>query len=180
VLPSWYDVPNSNEHFSVSEAVMREQIETMLENYENGQVSRRAFVQTIAALVTAPVVLSSETPKSLFKAVNLNHVTLAVSDFGRTIDFYQSILGIKAYKQDEIGVFLGVGEHFIGIDLASKENVKVGIDHFCIGVENFDVDKARQTLAAKSIPTFTEFGSGVHFHDPDGNKVQISAPDYRG
>ena len=31
---------------------MREQIETMLEHYEKGQVSRRGFVQAIAALVT--------------------------------------------------------------------------------------------------------------------------------
>ena len=26
---------------------------------------------------------------------------------------------------------------------------------------------------------FTEFGSGVYFYDPDGNKVQVSAPDYQ-
>lgn len=66
------------------------------------------------------------------------------------------------------------------MDLASKANEKIGIDHFCVGIDNFDVDKARRSLAAQSLETFTELGSGVYFHDPDGNKVQVSAPDYRG
>jgi len=42
---------------------------------------------------------------------------------------------LRVYKRDEIGFFLGVGEHFIGIDLASKAKEKVGIDQFCIAVE---------------------------------------------
>ena len=46
---------------------------------------------------------------------------------------------MRPYKPDEIGFFLVVGEHFIGVDLASKEKEKekekAGIDHFCMGVE---------------------------------------------
>ncbi len=87
---------------------------------------------------------------------------------------------MRPYKADDIGYFLGAGDHFVGVDLASKGNERIGIDHFCIGVENFDANKAKEILASKSIETFTEFGNGVHFRDPDGNKVQISAPDYRG
>jgi len=68
----------------------------------------------------------------------------------------------------------------VGVDLASAEKEKVGIDHFCIGVQDFNEKKAREALAKQSIETFTEFGRGVHLRDPDGNKVQISAPDYHG
>jgi hypothetical protein len=39
--------------------------------------------------------------------------------------------------------------------------------------------KARHSFAIQSLETFTEFGSGVYFYDPDGNKVQVFAPDYQ-
>lgn len=159
---------------------MREQIERILERYERGHVSRRAFVQAIGALVMMPVAVSAEPPKSLFTPVNLNHVTMAVSDLKRTRDFYESILGMKVYKQNGNGLFLGIGEHFVGADFAPKVNENVGIDHFCIGVEGFDEKNAKQVLAARSIETFTEGGRGVYFRDPNGIKVQISSPDYRG
>ena len=63
--------------------------------------------------------------------------------------------------------------------VASKAKEKVGIDHFCVGIDGFDADKAQHSLATQSPETFTEFGSGVYFYDPDGNKVQVSAPDYQ-
>ena len=64
----------------------------------------------------------------------------------------------------------------LGFASNAKENV--GIDHFCIGIEDFDPEKARRILAAQSIETFTELGTGVFFRDADGNKVQVSAPNY--
>lgn len=70
--------------------------------------------------------VSAEPTASLFKAVNLSHVTLAASNLERTREFYQSILGLTAYEQNEIGLFLDVGEHFNGVGLASKANEKGG------------------------------------------------------
>jgi hypothetical protein len=88
------------------------------------------------------------------------------------------VFGMPAFGQDENGLFLRVAEHCIGVDLASKAQEPVGIEHFCIGIEGFDPDKARKVLAAESIETFTELGTGVFFRDADGNKVQVSAPNY--
>jgi catechol 2,3-dioxygenase-like lactoylglutathione lyase family enzyme len=121
----------------------------------------------------------SSASTSVFQARNLNHVTLATSDLARSRDFYQHILGLPVLKQDGDGLVLGAGKQFIGVDLASKAKEKVGIDHFCVGIDGFDADKARHSLATQSLETFTEFGSGVYSYDPDGNKVQVSAPDYQ-
>jgi glutathione S-transferase fosA5 len=159
---------------------MLKEIEILLRNYESGRVSRRNFVSGLVAIFAAPAVIQGQAPKSVFKTRNLNHVTLATSDLARSRDFYERILGLPVLKQDEYGLFLGAGEQFIGVDLAVKANEKVVIDHFCVGIDNFDADKAKQSLAAQSLETFTELGSGVYFYDPDGNKVQVSAPDYRG
>ena len=157
---------------------MREQIEILLKEYEVGRVSRRVFVQSLAALAAAPALLSAQTKKPMFRAINLNHVTVATNDLNRTKEFYQRVFGTPAFGQDENGLFLRVGERCIGVDLASKAKENIGIDHFCIGIEGFDPDKARKALAAQSIETFTELGTGVYFRDPDGNKVQVSAPNY--
>jgi catechol 2,3-dioxygenase-like lactoylglutathione lyase family enzyme len=158
---------------------MRDQIQTILQHYEMGHVSRRDFVCGVAAILAAPTLLVARPPTSVFQARNLNHVTLATSDLARSRDFYQHILGLPVLKQDGDGLVLGAGKQFIGVDLASKAKEKVGIDHFCVGIDGFDADKARHSLATRSLETFTEFGSGVYFYDPDGNKVQVSAPDYQ-
>ena len=42
---------------------------------------------------------------------------------------------MRVYKRDEIEFLRGEDEHFIGIDLASKEKGNVSIDQFCIAVE---------------------------------------------
>jgi catechol 2,3-dioxygenase-like lactoylglutathione lyase family enzyme len=157
---------------------MRDKIEILLKEYEVGQVSRRVFVQSLAALVTAPTSPLAQTQKPIFRTINLNHVALATNDLNRTQEFYQRVFGMPAFGRDENGLFLRVGERCIGVDLASKAKENIGIDHFCIGIEGFDRERARKTLAAQSIETFTELGTGVFFRDPDGNKVQVSAPNY--
>ena len=157
---------------------MRDKIDSLLKQYELGRVSRRGFVQSLAAFLGTPALPSAETEKPLFRAVNLNHVALGTMDLNRTKDFYRRVFGMPAFGEDENGVFLRVGDRCIGVDLASNAKEAVGIDHFCIGIEAFDPGKARAILAAKSIETFTELGTGVFFRDPDGNKVQLSAPNY--
>lgn len=157
---------------------MQNTIEILLKEYEVGRVSRRAFVQSLAALVAAPALDSAQSKNSFFHAINLNHVTVATNDLNRTKDFYERVFGIPAFGRDENGLFLRVGERCIGVDLARNAKESVGIDHFCIGIKGLDAAKARQTLAAQSIETFTELGVGVYFRDPDGNKVQVSSPNY--
>lgn len=86
---------------------MREQIENLLRHYEGGHVSRRDFVCGLAAIFGASAsTVVARPPNAVFKARNLNHVTLATSDLDRSRDFYQRILGVTVLKQDELGLFL--------------------------------------------------------------------------
>lgn len=155
---------------------MESQLE-MLDANDKDCVSRRAFVESMTALLCSSIASRAETSNSpLFRAINLNHVTLAASDLERTRKFYESILGLKPYKQDKIGYFLAVGDRFVGVDPASPEKEKVGIDHFCIGVQDFNEKKAREALAKQSIETFTGFGRGVHLRDPTATKCRFRLP----
>jgi hypothetical protein len=131
-------VANPLETFT--EVTMREEIDAMLRNYERGKVSRRTVVQGLVALLATPSLPLTSPSTSVFRAKNLNHVTLAASNLERTRDFYERILGLSFHNLDEKGFFFGVGNQTIGVDLASSANEKVGIDHFCVGVDGFEAD----------------------------------------
>ena len=156
---------------------MQDHIERMLDSYEQGKVSRRDFVMSLAALAAFPSSLSSDQPKSTLKASNLNHVTLAVSDVKKSCLFYQRALGLSVLYEEEQSCNLAVGDRFLS--LAQYEHSGY-IDHFCLGVAGVSLDKAKQLLTEQSYRPFVEFEDQVYLHDPDGIKVQISLPDYKG
>ena len=65
-------------------------------------------------------------------------------------------------------LFLGASDH------------ESSIDHFCIGIDDYDPQATKQKLASLAINATIESGNQVYFRDPDGVKVQLSSPDYRG
>lgn len=156
---------------------MERTIDQMLSSYEQGEVSRREFVQALTALAAIPTALYREANAFVFKGRNLNHVTLSVSDVQRSRDFYHNLLGFPVIKQDEKGCNLAVGDRFISLYRYDKPGY---IDHFCIGIDGFSLETVKAALAQQGVNPTIEFGTQVYFRDPDGNRVQLSAADYKG
>ncbi len=156
---------------------MEKTVHQMLSSYEQGGVSRREFVQALAALAAIPTAVYRETNGSVFKGINLNHVTLSVSDVQRSRDFYQNLFGFSVIKQNEKECNLAVGDRFISLSRYDKPGY---IDHFCIGIDGFSLERAKAALAQEGVSPTIEFGTQVYFRDPDGNRVQLSATDYKG
>jgi catechol 2,3-dioxygenase-like lactoylglutathione lyase family enzyme len=156
---------------------MERTIHQMLSRYEQRRVSRREFVQALAALAAIPAAVYPETNTSVFQGVNLNHVTLSVSNVQRSRDFYQNLLGFPVLKQDTKGCSLAVGDRFMSLYRYDKPGY---IDHFCIGINGFSLERVKATLQDQGLNPTIEFGTQVYFHDPDGNRVQLSVPDYKG
>ena len=154
---------------------MHDGIDKMLESYE--RVSRRELVLALTALTALSASMSADQPKSVFKASNLNHVTLGVSDVKKSCAFYRRVFGLSVLYEDKDGCNLAVGDRFVS--LARYEHSGY-IDHFCLGVEGFSSDKAKQMLAEQFLNPFIEHETQVYFQDPDGIKVQISAANYKG
>ena len=77
---------------------MKQLLETMLDGYENGRVSRRHFIQGLVALgvggTAACEVLAGSAPEPLFTTRTINHVTIYVSDVARSKAFYQRLTGL--------------------------------------------------------------------------------------
>jgi catechol 2,3-dioxygenase-like lactoylglutathione lyase family enzyme len=162
---------------------MIESIEKLLAMYETGAIDRR---QLLGGLVAAALVTpaAAQPPESPFQGRVINHVTLSVSDVARSRKFYQKLLGAT-----DIGAppksgppklaDLRVGDSFIGLYPLGNSG---RIDHFSVGIDNYDSDKAMAHLQrhfAANEPSVVVPGGGaqneVYLKDPDGIKVQLSA-----
>lgn len=152
-------------------------IESMMESYESGRVSRRAFISCMAALLGAGQVspAAAEEKASLFTAVNTNHLALRVTDIGRSRDFYRRVLGMQIASEDASSCFLSMPTGFLTLFRRGTPS----LDHFCFGVENYDVEKAGQILKDAGLnPRRPQGTDRIYFDDPDGLEVQISAADH--
>jgi catechol 2,3-dioxygenase-like lactoylglutathione lyase family enzyme len=158
---------------------MIERMEQMLALYESGALDRRQFLHGLLALsVASPA--QTQTPKAAFRGRVINHVTLSVADVNRSRAFYQGLLGAMVINpQTNNGkppqsFDLRVGDSFIGLYPLGQPG---RIDHFCVGIENYDADKVlaqlKQTHAANRPHIAGD--KEVYLTDPDGIRLQLSA-----
>ena len=73
---------------------------------------------------------------------------------------------------------MGLGDSFLGLyDIEPAGQ----IHHFCVGVEDFDIEVQARELSALGVePRIRQDRPELYFADPDGITVQLSAPEYRG
>jgi catechol 2,3-dioxygenase-like lactoylglutathione lyase family enzyme len=148
---------------------MKSTISKMLEAYENGKVSRRGLIQGLALLAAG----SSTAQAAGFQGNSLNHISLQVSNLQRSTDFYQRVFACTVNKRDGNNQLM-FGKNFLVLR-EGKPAAKV--DHFAIGVDNFNKDSVTADLKTRGVTPIDQQGGGFGFHvlDPDGYPVQISA-----
>jgi len=71
-------------------------LETLLDNFERGRLTRRQLALSLAALVSGGHAAAQETG---LKAISINHVTVRVPDLHRTSQFYQEFFGMPLRQQ---------------------------------------------------------------------------------
>jgi catechol 2,3-dioxygenase-like lactoylglutathione lyase family enzyme len=178
---------------------MEHLVSELLQKFENGTVSRRTLIRTLAALVAAgsgPAAAQTP-PGGGFKTLRLDHISYQVRDYRQTRDFYGNLLGMpvegddgKAYCQLHFGELHRQGARarsFIGVNARATAGQPATaspgtIDHLAFTVENWDTDRVRTDLERRGLkPRLQAGGPGdtpnyVSFHvqDPDGLGIQIS------
>jgi catechol 2,3-dioxygenase-like lactoylglutathione lyase family enzyme len=125
----------------------------------------------------------------------IDHVVLRVTNMDRAIAFYADVLGCRVeHRQDALGlVHLRAGTSLIDlVDVAGKLGRMGGgaagatgrnMDHICLRIAAFDVDKITRELAAHGIvigETAQRFGStgeatSIYLTDPEGNGLELRA-----
>ena len=163
---------------------MKESINELVSQYESGKLTRRGLLGAIAFL-TAPNHLQAQT--SLFRARSLNHVNIRVEDLSRSEAFYTGVLGLPSVRE-VVGAGYALdfpGGGFISLcPLSSstcgvKQNPKKGdIDHFAVGIDNFDADRVEAELKNAGYAQVRNASTSVFVADPDGTMLQLSAAGY--
>ncbi len=157
-------------------------IESLVSRFESGRLDRRDLLRALAALCGATHVSGAQ---ETVRPAAINHVTLSVTNLGRSRAFYQGILQTEILGSVNEETDLSLGTGFVAL---MKTNRPVGIDHFCIGVEGYDPKRIGAALEAQGHkPRILTEALGVRFRvpqlyvrDPDGIPVQFSSPQYRG
>jgi catechol 2,3-dioxygenase-like lactoylglutathione lyase family enzyme len=158
---------------------MIDTIASLLTAYENGTFTRRQLLHALA-VVAAPAAAAAQAPTgSAMKGRLLHHVNVQVSDVAKSETFYRTLLGTPPSRvvqgPDNHGLDLPGG----GIIILQRSDTPGRIDHFCIGVENWNADRLRAATRSAGLDRVQgTAGDNFFVTDPDGLRVQVSAVDW--
>lgn len=165
----------------MEEQSMTNSIDHMLTQYGLGRITRRELLAALA-LLSAPVKLPAQ--DGLFKARSFNHLNIRVTDVARSEAFYRKMLGLPPARP-VVGAAFAIdfpGGGFLSLcplsvpTCGAKRNAQPGdIDHFGVGIENFDAVRVESQLKAAGSDKVLGAGTSVFVADPDGTMVQLSA-----
>ena len=162
----------------------------MLKDFENGKISRRQLIQSLA--VVAVAFHGQKTIGALtgsgFKTLSLDHISYQVTDYRRTRDFYAHLMGMTV--SDDNGTSQCVLQFGDSRLIARNRRQRRGeaappdpkptVDHISYAIEDWDTERVKAELERRGLnPRLDAGGSSpnyVSFHvaDPDGFDLQIS------
>ena len=121
------------------------------------------------------------------KVSGFDHIVICVDDVDRTLDFYESVLGMTRRAERPGKWSLHFGVHKISVQAVETvpdiaRNTLPGTANFCLLTEAPIADVVAR-LSAGNVKILDGPGErdgangpilSVYFHDPDGNLVEVS------
>ena len=98
--------------------------------------------------------------------------TVLVSDLERSATFYKSLFGLSVLSEDREHGILRLGAKRVMVSIR-KEQPYGTVDHFGVGVENFNKAAVAQTLTQRGLKPAENWQYGFYVKDPDGVNVQL-------
>jgi catechol 2,3-dioxygenase-like lactoylglutathione lyase family enzyme len=166
-------------------------------------LNRRSFLLALPAIALTPSLITAArgraTGRRALSTVALNHVELAVSDVGRSVEFYEAVLGtpVQARRGGATILRLGAGPQFMAIRAVGAGEAP-SLARMGLAVDGFDVDGVIAQLEDAGL-TFVEAppsepatliwtvdrGTGdgardLYLGDPNGLLVQVVDPSHCG
>lgn len=167
-------------------------ISRLLEQFEDGKVTRRQLIQGLAAAaLTAAGGGTAIAQTAGFRTLNLDHLSCEVTDYARTRDFYSGLMGMPVVNDNgkdscevHFGAAGGVGVRdrtMMSIHTA-QPTARKGIDHIAFKIDNWDTDRVKAELERRGLKARLAQGGALDtlnyvsltVQDPDGLGVQIS------
>ena len=158
---------------------MEHMIAKLLQDFENGKMSRRQLIQSLALAATAASAASAAGDGKGFKATAVNHISYGVADYARTRDFYSDLLGMKVAFDDGKQAGLEFGNparpDALYIRKTRLPDHKPLVDHFAFSIANFNKDAVEAELKRRGLNPKPDSDYAWTIQDPDGYTVQICA-----
>lgn len=173
-------------------------IANLLAAFEQGRIDRRQLVQRLVLAATggaitmaprglsaaeAPTETSEVVPARAFRTVGIDHISYAVSDYGRSRDFYADLMGWEVMQDDgERQAVMSMGDVGLMIVRNARQVPDEGptgvINHIAFSIADFDTDAVREDLQRRGLDPRRDQGGppgydSYHVLDPDGWDVQI-------
>src|SRR6185436_825252 len=171
-------------------------------------MTRRHLLKALPALALAPRAFAQAAAP--IRVRGINHVTLSVSDVKRSVDFYQGLFGMPVISRQGMtaNLQIGAGPQFLGV--SSAGSIAPNINHLCLGVDDFNVDRIEAALGQRGLTRSDAAGNAgggglgggpmrmrvrmrgpeaggardgtpeLYFSDPDGVVIQLQDPRYCG
>jgi len=151
-------------------------IEKLLHDFEQGKMTRRQLVQSLA--VTAAAASAVATPAvaaegKVLNATNINHISYQVADYTKTRDFYAGLFGMKVTEDDGKQCRLVFGNNIL---IARNRTPAPKVDHIAYTIANWDQEKEAMADEVKRRGIKIVQGdtkTSLHIKDPDGFEVQF-------
>jgi catechol 2,3-dioxygenase-like lactoylglutathione lyase family enzyme len=147
-------------------------ISDLLNRFEKGALSRRGLIQGLAMLTAGGAASLAPAQEAGLKGVKIDHISIQVTDLPRAVAFYEKIFGLTVMSEDKPNEISRLGAGKIIVSLHHKNPTGI-VDHFAIGVENFNKERVTQQLKALGITPEENLDAGFHIKDPEGMSVQI-------
>ena len=154
---------------------MEQLIAKLVQDFEQGRISRRQLIVSLALTAAAsgvrPVNAADGTK---LKASGIHHVSYQVADYGKSRDFYASLLGAPVSEDTGKQCVLTMGDlRFI------VRNGEAGrtplVDHIAYSFENWNQEAMVSELKRRGLSPQPEGENSLQLRDPDGYHVQLSA-----
>lgn len=175
----------------------------LLKQFEDGKMTRRQLIQSLALAAPAASTVAAQPPAAPaatsgpapWKTVWLDHISFAVADYKRSTDFYTSLMGWEVRNDNgktqaslnigNIGGIIIRNRRQPAANLAAPEPSRPErppltgvINHISWGVQPWDTDKVKAELERRGLkprPDMVgENFKSFHVLDPDGWDLQIS------
>ena len=131
-------------------------------------LTRRTLMERLALLAAASRAASA----AGFQGLTIDHVSLLVSDLGRSSEFYRRVFGCTVLNEAGGVMRLSLAQGQITL---RRGNPSAQVDHFAIGIDGFDKDAVIRELKSRGTSPTEDPAAGLNVKDPDGFPVQITS-----
>lgn len=162
---------------------MEHLIASLLGDFEDGKITRRQLIQSLALAATAAAASAATSPVAAqvngFRAIEVNHISYQAADYAKTRDFYSELFGLKVVQDTGSQCYLVLnGSNTFIIPRNAPPGVRPPrIDHIAYTIADWNAKAVEAELKRRGLDPRPDTENSFHVTDPNGFNLQISGKD---